>query len=50
MRLVVRQQFGRSAAAEFLEFFCEFPRDAELSIGHDVDANLERFGPKVARN
>ena len=49
MSLVVRQQLTRSAAVKFFELFGEFPRDAEVPIGHDFDTSGERLGQSVGR-
>src|SRR6478672_11557030 len=49
MRLIVCQQFGSSAATEFLKLFCQLTRDAELPLRHDGSAGMKCFKKPVRR-
>src|SRR5262245_56675564 len=49
MRFIVCKQFGSIAAAEFLKFFCQFTRNAQLPVRHDCTASVKCFNKPVGR-
>src|SRR4029077_5934324 len=49
MCLIVCKQFGSSAAAEFLKFFCQLTCDAQLPFRHNGTASLKCFKKPVRR-
>jgi hypothetical protein len=49
MRLIIRQEFDRRAATEFLELLRQLSRNAKLPLWHGLAASGERFDKPVRR-